>query len=110
MSMKGYKTSRDYKRLEELLNKGYEVICFSTYDIFRHRGPGHTPMIVSDVGFAKLMKSYEDRQYDMYHISCRGHCFLNYWPNARETNEYESFADACEEENIEFIDITEEED
>ena len=25
--MKGYKTSKDYKRLKELLDKGYSVIC-----------------------------------------------------------------------------------
>ena len=26
--MKGYKTSKNYKRLKELLDRGYEVVCF----------------------------------------------------------------------------------
>lgn len=31
--MKGYVTSRDMKLLKKLLDKGYEVVCFITYDI-----------------------------------------------------------------------------
>lgn len=32
--MKGYKTSKDYKQLKELLDKGYKVICLWTYANF----------------------------------------------------------------------------
>ena len=30
--MNGYKTSKDYKRLKELVDNGYRVVCFTTYD------------------------------------------------------------------------------
>ena len=105
--MKGYKTSKDYKRLEELLNKGYEVVCFHTYDIHSNQGVGHKPKIVTVVCQARLIKC-EHNRFDTYRIRGVSNYILTYWPNEKDANDYESFADACEEENIEFIDITEE--
>lgn len=32
-----YNTIRDYKRLRVLLDAGYEVVCFTTYDFGRPR-------------------------------------------------------------------------
>jgi hypothetical protein len=102
--MKGYKTSKDYQRLEELIIEGYEVVCFTTYDFdWRSKDePGHKPMMVTDICRAKFIKSDGDARYDMYIIGARGHTFINYWPNEKDANNY-SFAAICEAENIEFI-------
>lgn len=100
MSKLNYKTSKDYKRLKELLDKGYEVVCFTTYD-FRYLEPkGHEPLMTTDVCTAKLIEC-ENKEYDMYSISSRGRGVLHYWPNS--SLEQGSFEEACASERIEFI-------
>lgn len=86
--MKGYKTSKDYSRLKELLDKGYAVVCLTTYDF----SPGNE---VTDV--CKATK-YDDT----YRISARGIEYTSYWPGMHR---YKSFEEACRESNIEFFDI-----
>lgn len=81
-----YKTSKDYKRLKELLDKGYTVVCFTTYDY----GDGD---YVTDVCKATC---YDGR----YQIAARGIEYTAYWPTMRR---YNSFEEACRESNIEFI-------
>ncbi len=88
--MKGYKTSKDYKRLKELLDAGYEVVCFTTYDF----GDGD---YVTDI--CKAI-NYGDR----YQISARGIEYTSYWPGMYR---FSSFEDACKNSDIEFIDINE---
>ena len=88
--MIGYKTSKDYSRLKELLDKGYDVVCLSTYDF-------NVGDEVTDV--CKATK------YDgIYSISARGIEYTTYWPGMHR---YKSFEEACRESNIEFFDITE---
>ncbi len=84
-----YKTSKDYKRLKELLDKGYQVVCFTTYDW----GDGD---FVTDVCKAT---AYDGR----YQISARGIEYCSYWAGMHR---YKSFEDACEHCQIEFIEPT----
>lgn len=84
--MKGYKTSKDYKHLKELLDNGYQVVCFCTYDV--NKG-----YYVTDVCKATC---YDGR----YQISARGIEYGAYWP---KMHRYKSFEDMCENRNIEFI-------
>ena len=84
-----YKTSRDYARLKELLDMGYHVVCFTTYDY----GDGYN---VTDVCKATL---YDGR----YQIAARGIEYVSYWP---EMYRYKSFEEACEANEIEFIEPT----
>ena len=94
--MKGYKTSKDYKRLKELLDKGYEVVCFTTYDFNKHN-PGHKTLMTTDICKGMLLGGW-------YHFSARGIEYCTYWP---EMNRYASFDDMCKNNNIEFIEPTE---
>lgn len=103
--MKGYKTSRDYKRLKELLDNGYEVVCFTTYDFLQYHKEPHEPMIVTDICRGRLLKR-KDPQNDLYTFGVRGHTFCDYYPNDPLMNPY-SFDELCESENIEFVEPTE---
>ena len=105
--MKGYKTSKDYKRLKELLDKGYEVVCFITYDFLWRSQEPHEPMMVTDICRAKFIKREQNRENDVYVIGVRGLSYITFWPNS---NIYDfTFEDRCKAENIEFIEPTEEE-
>ena len=83
MNMKGYKTSKNYKRLKELLDKGYKVVCI---------GPTNFP----DEYYIGLAEKTEDESYH----------FGGDW--AMEMFWDEKFVENCADENMEFIDITEE--
>lgn len=100
MSKLNYKTSKDYKRLKELLDKGYEVVCFTTYDFLYLEPKEHEPLMTTDVCTAKLIES-ENKEYDMYFIGSRGRGVLHYWPNLRRKQC--SFDELCASERIEFI-------
>ena len=100
MSKLNYKTSKDYKRLKELLDEGYEVVCFTTYDFRCLEREEHEPLWTTDVCSAKLIEC-EDKEYDVYAISSRGRGILHYWPNSGF--EKRSFEEVCAREGIEFI-------
>lgn len=88
--MNGYKTSKDYKRLKELVDNGYRVVCFTTYDW----DEGYD---VTDICCAV--------QYDgRYQLSARGIEYGAYWKGMKR---FESFEDMCEHCRIEFIEPTE---
>ena len=106
--MRGYKTSKDYKRLKELLDNGYEVVCFTTYDFRQYDREPHEPLMTTDICSAKFVKSETNNIYDMYIIGVRGHIFIQYWPNGN-MHDY-SFEDICKADNIEFIEPEEETD
>ena len=97
-----YKTSRDYKRLRELLDAGYEVVCFTTYDFNRYNRnePDYQPMMTTDVCRAKLLKGSTSK-YDRYVIGVRGCVFVDYWIN--DDVKRWTFEEECEAEKIEFI-------
>lgn len=73
--MKGYKTSKDYKRLKELLDKGYKVICLWTQNNL------YPPRI----SFAEKIKDY----YAVANWTCRV-----------ESKDFDLF---CEIRQVEFI-------
>ena len=100
MSKLNYKTSKDYKRLKELLDNGHEVVCFTTYDFRWTEREEHEPMWTTDVCTAKLIKC-EHKEYDMYLIGSRGRGILTYFPNTGL--EQCSFEEDCASERIEFI-------
>lgn len=101
--MKGYKTSRDYKRLKELLDAGYEVVCFITYDFYQFDTKPHEPSMVTDVCSARLLE--KGNKYAHYSISCRGTGFLHYWLEGFDYSY--TFEELLEKNNIEFIEPTE---
>ena len=88
--MNGYKTSKDYKRLKELVDNGYRVVCFTTYDW--DEGYDVTDICCAD-------------QYDgRYRLSARGIEYGAYWKGMKR---FESFENMCEHCRIEFIEPTE---
>ena len=98
--LKGYKTSRDYKRLKELLDQGIEVVCFTTYDFFRHQKgkADYRPFMVTDICKARFDKGGEG-VYDKYVLGVRGTTYLEYWAGSGRC----SFEQMCETEQVEFI-------
>ena len=74
-----YKTSRDMGKLKELLDQGYEVVCFITYDADgQNEGrPNHEPVIKTDICTAR----YNDiGSASSYIFEGRGTSYINYSP------------------------------
>lgn len=87
-------------RLKELLDKGYEVVCFYTHDI-SYSEEGESPIIVSDVCTAKYI---EDEEFGRYVIGCRGSVFIEYWT---ENFPYKyTFEELLAARDIQFIEPT----
>ena len=101
--MKGYKTSKDYKHLKELVESGKEVVCFVTWN-FNLRSNDEWPMIVTDICLAKYFPN-ENKKYVRYSFSSRGHIFGDYWPDMDEIKY--TFEDLCEMLSVEYIEPTE---
>lgn len=99
---KGYKLSRDYKRLKLLLDKGYEVVCFADYD-------WHDGTFSRDICIGRFIEA-SNKEYNHYSISCRGIAYVDCYPawysDQRLTDE-EIFIKHAEHANIEFLDIDE---
>lgn len=96
----GYKWSRDYKRLKQLLDDGYEVVCLADYD-------WHDGRISRDICTGRLILGSTE-EYDLYSFSCRGVCYCELYPAwHRDQNMTEEvmFKKAVSMSNIEFIDI-----
>lgn len=89
--MKGYKTSKDYRRLKELLDSGMEVICLG---------------IIEDphMTFARVASYHAAREDEE-----DGHIPEHYALPRRDVfvEEGEDFETICEYSNIEFIEPTE---
>ena len=104
--MIAYKTSRDYKHLIDLLNKGIEVVCFFTIDWAESRKneKGYKPIITTDVCLAKL--HCIDNEIKEYRLSSRGQVFLNYYTSGIEYNY--TFLELLEAHDIEYIEPTKE--
>ena len=95
-----YNTSRDYKRLKELLDKGYQVVCFVTYD-FNENQKGredYHESITTDICYGRC-----DDNSGWYHFCARGIEYAAYWSNMWR---YKSFEEMCEKNSIEFIEPT----
>lgn len=90
--IKGYKTSKDYKHLKVLLDKGLKVVSFITYDANAHENY-NKPLMVTDICWAYMDSGW-------YYISARGISYCTYWS---EMHRYKSFEDMCDRNNIEFI-------
>ena len=99
--MVAYKTSKDYKHLIELLDKGIEVVCFVTYDFnqYHKEKPDYKPLMTNDVCIAKLL--YKGGEYEHYTLSCRGTEFLDYWTKGIDYDY--TFEEMLESENVEYI-------
>lgn len=89
-NMKGYKTSKDYKKLKKLIDEGLRIICLVPYD--------ETSEEATCVCTASLYQGW-------YHISSLGVEYGTYWP---EMHRYKSFEDMCENIRVEFIEPNEE--
>lgn len=99
--VRGYKTSKDYKRLKELLDAGNEVICFVTWDFngFNRGKDGYEPMMTTDVCMARIDDA--GKETENYRISCRGTTFITYWTKYFKYDY--TFEELLEKENVEFI-------
>lgn len=101
-NMNGYKTSKDYKRLKELVESGIDIVCFTTYDFDQHNREPHEPMWTTDVCRCRYFPS-DNPEYTRYSFSVRGLCYGDYWV---KMDNY-TFEDLCESLKIEFIEPTE---
>ena len=93
-----YKTSKDYKRLKELVDKGVEVVCFIIHESnsYRKDEDGYHNLLMKDVCYCrKLIISYQfvagDKIYATYKLGMQP---------------YNSFEQMAEEFDIEFIEPT----
>lgn len=99
----GYKWSRDYKRLKQLLDDGYEVVCLADYD-------WHDGTISRDICMGRLILGSVE-ECDHYSVSCRGTCYCELYPSwhkDQNMTEETMFKKAASRANIEFMDIDEE--
>lgn len=62
-----YKVSKDYPRLKKLLDEGYKVVCWVTYERDRCGG-----CIVTDIAEADRLG---EEEYMNYNIKVREYCF-----------------------------------
>lgn len=94
-----YKTSRDYTHLKELLDAGYEVVCFITYDFNeRHKGEkDYFELITTDVCYARFDS---EGRFSRYSVNSRGQGYIDYW--VHQDKKY-TFEEICEAENLEYI-------
>ena len=90
-----YKTSRDMKRLKELLDQGYNVVCFITVD-----------MVKSDkkITTVCVAKYYEAGEYSFYIFCCAGTVFIQYWTHGIDYKY--TFEELLETRDIQFIEPT----
>lgn len=102
--MKGYKTSKDYTRLKEIVETGQDVVCFVTWDFDFLNREKHEPWWVTDVCYCRYFPN-ENPKYIKYSFSSRGHGFGDYWPSMDE--ERFTFEQYCETLQIEFIEPNE---
>lgn len=101
----GYKWSRDYKRLKQLLDDGYEVVCLADY-------VWHDGTVSRDVCHGRLVIGSTE-EYDHYTFSCRGTTYCELYPSwykDQNLTEEEMLKKAVSRANIEFIDIDKEVD
>lgn len=94
-----YKLSKDYKRLKELVDDGYIVVCFVDYsytidDMKRTR---------RDICALHHMCYDNYPKGEEYSFGGRGYCYGNLYPN--DSVWKESFEEFCQGLNVEFIDI-----
>lgn len=89
---RGYKTSRDYKRLKELLDEGYEVI------ILRFRDIGEYHLRQAHVGRKGNIPGYEKYYY----------LGVLTWSEDYITGAGWDFESYCKANDVEFIEPTEE--
>jgi hypothetical protein len=92
-----YKVSKDYPRLKQLLDSGYWVVCWVTYDW--SRGNGH---MVTDIALAKH-RGVEG--YEQYSVACRGTGFGDVFPQWIENYTDEFLYKSWEDMNLQFIDL-----
>ena len=93
----GYKWSRDYKRLKQLLDDGYEVVCLVDYDFWRDK---KHPMS-RDICRARKFDTDGRSEHDYYAFTSRGQGYGDiYMEN--------DFSEYCAAWNVEFIDIDKE--
>ena len=92
------------KLLKKLLDKGYEVVCFITYDFTRkdRDDPDYKPLMVTDVCVARLLDV--GGKYERYSLACRGTGFIDYWTKGMSYGY--SFEELLEARDIEFIEPT----
>lgn len=91
-----YKVSKDYPRLKHLLDSGYWVACWVTYDWSCGDGD-----MVTDIAQAKRRGS---GCYECYIVSCRGTVFDDVYPQWFENYTEEYLYKSWAKINLQFID------
>ena len=93
--MNGYNFSRDYDRLQELLDGGRKVICLADYK-------------VDGLAFRDICTGIKTESYYVFHA--RGIEYCRFYPEyyKRYPEKYpKTFAEMVGKHNIEFLDIKE---
>lgn len=86
------------RRLKELLDKGYEVVCFITHNIATESA---NPINVTDICTAKYI---EEGRYSRYVLESRGCGFIRYWKGSQAYGY--TFLELLEAHDIQFIEPT----
>ena len=85
----GYKTSKNYKHLKELLDGNINVVCFVNYDI-----SPQTKYLFQDICIANKRK-------DGYEFCARGIGYLSIYEEWGD-----KFKELCEDSGVEFVNPT----
>lgn len=96
-----YKLSKDYKRLKELLDNGYEVVCFADYN-------WEDGFVSRDICIGRFIKG-STKEHDHYTLSCRGIAYVECYPSwykDRGNTDEEIFEIIVGRAHIEFIEPT----
>lgn len=81
-----YQTSKDYKHLKDLLNKGFKVVCFVDVGITEKW----------EYVFQHIALAYKGNLY--YEVSSPGITYILWYEKQPKT-----FEQLCEENNVEYI-------
>ena len=97
-----YDFSTDYETLTELLEKGYNIVCFVTWVFNNDDG---SEMLATDVCEARYFKN-DKYEYHKYQVGCRGTEFIctdNFGEKYFEGTMRDVFIRECKSHNLKYI-------
>ena len=103
--MKGYKTSKDYKRLKELLDSGHSVICFVPFNNrrwhFKDKDNSIYATIDENPGICIAQLNDKGSKWEYYSLECYGKQYIHFY--TKHTKDDCTFEGMLESNNVEFI-------
>lgn len=98
-----YDFSTDYETLADLLENGYNIVCFVTW-VFSHYDDG-SEMLATDVCEARYFKN-DKYEYRKYQVGCRGTEFIGthgFDEKYFEGTMRDIFIRECKSHNLKYI-------